>query len=399
VTVDQQIERIRRGTVQVFPEPELRERLTLGRPLRVKLGVDPTAPDLHLGHTVVLEKLRQLQEMGHHATLIIGDYTALVGDPSGRSATRPQLTRDEADRNAETYQTQAFKVLDRTRTEIRRNGEWFADMRLAEVIGLAGQMTVARMLERDDFAGRYKGGNPIGIHEFLYPLMQGWDSVMVRSDIEIGGTDQTFNLLVGRDLQRTAGQPGQIALTLPLLVGLDGVQKMSKSLGNHVGIAEPPEEIYGKLMSISDALMERYALLLLGDDPSWTAQKDAHPLERKKALASIVVARFHGEPAATRARTYFEERFQRRADFAPTPVVVRTGESGVWICKLLKEIGFAASTSAARRLASEGAVRVDGAVVGPEYQFKRGVDQLVSVGRRRIAAVTFAEPTTDDTGD
>jgi tyrosyl-tRNA synthetase len=229
--------------------------------------------------------------------------------------------------------------------------------------------------------------------------MQGWDSVMVRADIEIGGTDQTFNLLVGRDLQRTAGQPGQIALTLPLLVGLDGVQKMSKSLGNHVGIAEPPEEIFGKLMSISDTLMERYGVLLLGDDPEWAARKDAHPLERKKALASALVARFHGEGEAARAQIYFEERFQRRADFAPTPVVMRTAESEVWICKLLKEIGFAASTSAARRLASEGAVRVDGAIVGADYQFKRGVDHLVSVGRRRIAAVSFEEPTSDGSSD
>jgi tyrosyl-tRNA synthetase len=399
VTVDKQLERIRHGTVQVFPEQELRERLASGRPLRVKLGVDPTAPDLHLGHTVVLEKLRQLQELGHHATLIIGDYTALVGDPSGRSATRPQLTREEVDHNAETYQAQAFKVLDRARTEVRRNGEWFAEMRLGEVIALAGQMTVARMLERDDFAGRYKAGNPIGIHEFLYPLMQGWDSVMVKSDIEMGGTDQTFNLLVGRDLQRTAGQLGQIAITLPLLVGTDGVQKMSKSLGNQVGIAEPPEEIYGKLMSISDELMDRYGLLLLGEEPSWVAQKDAHPLERKKVLASLLVARFHGESAALRARTYFEERFQRRADFAPTPVVLRTGESAIWICKLLKEIGFAASTSAARRLASEGAVRVDGAVVDADYQFRRGTDRLVSVGRRRIAAVAFEDPMTDGDGD
>jgi tyrosyl-tRNA synthetase len=395
VTVDQQLERIRQGTVQVFPEQELRERLASGRPLRVKLGVDPTAPDLHLGHTVVLEKLRQLQELGHHATRIIGDYPALVGDPSGRSATRPQLTREEVDRNAETYQAQAFKVLDRARTDVRRNGEWFAEMRLAEVIGLAGQMTVARMLEREDFTARYKKGTPIGIHEFLYPLMQGWDSVMVKSDVEIGGTDQTFNLLVGRDLQKTAGQRGQIAVTLPLLVGTDGVQKMSKSLGNQIGITEAPEEIYGKLMSVSDALMERYGVLLLGDEPGWARLAKAHPLERKKGLASLLVARFHGEPAAARAQTYFEERFQRRADFAPTPVVVRSAEDEVWICKLLKDVGFAASTSAARRLVSEGAVRVDGAVVGVDYRFKRGADRLVAVGRRRIAEVAFEDPTAD----
>jgi tyrosyl-tRNA synthetase len=399
VTVDEQLERIRRGAVQVFPELELRERLASGRPLRVKLGVDPTAPDLHLGHTVVLEKLRQLQELGHHATLIIGDYTALVGDPSGRSATRPQLTREEVDRNADTYQAQAFKVLDRSRTEIRRNGEWFADTRLADVIALASQMTVARMLEREDFTARYKKGNPIGIHEFLYPLMQGWDSVMVKSDLEIGGTDQTFNLLVGRDLQRNAGQPGQIALTLPLLVGTDGVQKMSKSLGNQIGITDPPEDMYGKLMSISDELMERYGVLLLGSEPAWTALAEAHPLERKKRLASVLVARFHGFDAASRAQNYFEERFQRRADFAPTPVVLRTGDADIWICKLLKDVGFAASTSAARRLVSEGAVRVDGAVVGADYRFRRGIDRLVAVGRRRIAAVAFEKPAADGGDD
>jgi tyrosyl-tRNA synthetase len=390
--VDEHLSLIRRGTTNVFPEQELRERLAQGRPLRVKLGVDPTAPDLHLGHTVVLEKLRQLQELGHHATLIIGDYTALVGDPSGRSATRPQLTRDEVDRNAQTYQEQAFKVLDRDKTDIRRNGEWFASMRLDEVIALTGQMTVARMLERDDFETRYKGGNPIGLHEFLYPLMQGWDSVMVRSDIEIGGTDQTFNLLVGRDLQRNAGQPGQIAVTLPLLVGTDGAQKMSKSLGNHVGITEPPEEIYGKLMSISDSLMERYGELLAADEPGWASVREAHPLERKKALAALLVARFHGEGAAERARTHFEERFQRRADFEPTPIVVETDATDVWICKLLKDIGFAASTSAARRLAAEGAVRVDGAVVDAEFRFRRGVNRLVAVGRRRLAAVRLEMP-------
>jgi tyrosyl-tRNA synthetase len=272
-------------------------------------------------------------------------------------------------------------------------------MRLAEVIGLAGQMTVARMLEREDFTARYKKGTPIGIHEFLYPLMQGWDSVMVKSDVEIGGTDQTFNLLVGRDLQKTAGQRGQIAVTLPLLVGTDGVQKMSKSLGNQIGITEAPEEIYGKLMSVSDALMERYGVLLLGDEPGWARLANAHPLERKKGLASLLVARFHGEAAAARAQTYFEERFQRRADFAPTPVVVRSAEDEVWICKLLKDVGFAASTSAARRLVSEGAVRVDGAVVGVDYRFKRGADRLVAVGRRRIAEVAFEDPPADEGRD
>jgi tyrosyl-tRNA synthetase len=389
VTVDEQIGLIRRGTVQMYSEAELRDRLAQGRPLRVKLGVDPTAPDLHLGHTVVLEKLRQLQDLGHQAVLIIGDYTALIGDPSGRSATRPQLTREQVDENARTYQEQVFKILDRDRTEVHRNGEWFAGMRLDEVIRLAAQVTVARMLERDDFEGRYRKGNPIGLHEFLYPLMQGWDSVKVRSDLEIGGTDQTFNLLVGRDLQRAASQVGQVALTLPLLEGTDGVQKMSKSLGNHIGISEAPEEMYGKLMSISDELMERYGLLLVSNEPEWEEKRPAHPLERKKTLASLLVARFHGIDAAGAGRTYFERRFQDRTDFQPTPVVIRTDASQIWICKLLKDIGLAASTSAARRLVSEGAVRVDGIVVGAEFQFKRGEHRRVAVGRRRIAEVEF----------
>jgi tyrosyl-tRNA synthetase len=390
VTVDEQLGRIRRGAVDVFPVEELRARLATGRPLRVKLGVDPTAPDLHLGHTVVLTKLRALQDLGHTGVLIIGDYTALIGDPSGRSATRPRLTREQVAANAKTYQEQVFQVLDRDRTEVRWNGEWFARMALDEVIRLCGEMTVARMLERNDFATRYESGTPIGLHEFLYPLMQGYDSVMVRADVEIGGTDQTFNLLVGRDLQRSAGGAGQVALTLPLLEGLDGVQKMSKSLGNHVGLTDPPEEMFGKLMSISDPLMDRYALLLL--DEAWSASAPAHPLERKKALAGALVERFHGAADAVAARQFFEERFQRRQDFAPTPVTLRTRDTEVWICHLLKEAGLAASTSAARRLVGEGAVRVDGRVVDAEFRFQRGVHRLVSVGRRRVAAIEFADP-------
>jgi tyrosyl-tRNA synthetase len=389
VTPAQQFERIRQGATHIFSEAELRDRLQANRPLRVKLGVDPTAPDLHLGHTVVLAKLRQFQELGHHAVLIVGDYTALIGDPSGRSATRPPLGAREVEDNARTYQEQVFKILDRTRTEVHRNSTWFSQMRLDEVVRLAAQMTVARMLERDDFEGRYERGNPIGLHEFLYPLLQGWDSVVVRADVELGGSDQTFNLLVGRDLQRTAGQQGQIAITVPLLEGTDGVQKMSKSLGNHVGITESPQEMFGKLMSISDELMERYASLLLPDDAEWSACRQAHPLDRKKTLAGILVRRFHGGEAAEAARRYFEQRFQRRRDFAPTPVVLHTEDTEIWICRLLKDAGLVASTSAARRLVSEGAVRVDGAVVGPDFRFKRGTNRLVAVGRRRVASIEF----------
>jgi tyrosyl-tRNA synthetase len=391
VTLDEQIARIARGTSQLVSQEELRERLRAGRPLRVKLGVDPTAPDLHLGHTVVLQKLRQLQDMGHVGVLIIGDYTALIGDPSGRSATRPPLTREEVDANARTYQDQVFKVLDPARTEVHRNGQWFAEMRLTEVLRLASQTTVARVLERDDFEKRYRGGDPIGLHEFLYPLMQGWDSVVVRADVELGGSDQTFNLLVGRDLQRGAGQPGQVVLTLPLLEGTDGVQKMSKSLGNHIGIAEPPDEMFGKAMSISDELMERYGLLLAADEPAWIAAAAAHPMERKKALAALLVARFHGADAAGQARDFFERRFQQRTDHAPTAATIRSDEDGVWICRVLKDVGLASSTSAARRLVSEGAVRVDGQVVGVDFRFTRQ-HRLVAVGRRRLVAVEFAAP-------
>ena len=391
MTPTEQLQRVLQGTTAVFSQDELAQRLAAGRPLRVKLGVDPTAPDLHLGHTVVLGKLRQLQDMGHQGVLIIGDYTAMIGDPSGRSATRPQLTREQVDANARTYQDQVFKVLDPSRTEIRRNSEWLADMRLEDVIRLAGQMTVARMLERNDFETRHRTGNPIGLHEFLYPLMQGHDSVVVRADIELGGTDQTFNLLVGRDLQRAAGIPGQIALTLPLLEGTDGLQKMSKSLGNQIGLDEPAEEMFGKVMSISDELMARYGELLVGG-AEWEQHAESHPLERKKTLAGILVARFHGPDAGAEARRFFEERFQRRTDFAPSPVVVRTAESEMWICKLLKEAGLVGSTSEARRLVSEGAVRVDGNVVDLEFRFKAGANRLVKVGRRRLATVAFETP-------
>jgi tyrosyl-tRNA synthetase len=392
MTVDEQVAAIRRGTTQIFPEGELADRLRVGRPLRVKLGVDPTAPDLHLGHTVVLQKLRQLQDLGHVGVLIVGDYTALIGDPSGRSATRPQITAEQVDEHARTYQEQVFKILDPSRTEMHRNGEWFAGMRLDEVIRLAGQMTVARMLERDDFEKRYKAGNPISLHELLYPRMQGWDSVMIRSDIEIGGTDQTFNLLVGRDLQRSAGQAGQIALTLPLLEGTDGVQKMSKSLGNQVGIAEDPREMFGKIMSVSDALMTRWAELLVADEPEWKGQSADHPLERKKTLASVLVRRFHGPESASEGRRFFEERFQQRKDVDPMPIVIRTREPELLIIHLLKEAGLAASTSAARRLVSEGAVKVDGQVVGADFHFRRGVHRLVAVGRRKLACVDLVDP-------
>ena len=390
MTTTDQLERVVAGAANVFPLDELRARLASGRPLRVKLGVDPTAPDIHLGHTVALTKLRQCQDLGHQAVLIIGDYTARIGDPSGRSVTRPPLSVDDIDRFAATYEAQVFKILDRSSTEVRRNSEWFGTFRLDDVLRLVSQITVARMLERDDFQQRHGAGTPIGLHEFLYPLMQGYDSVVVRADIELGGTDQTFNLAVGRDLQRGAGQAGQVALLLPLLEGVDGKHKMSKSLGNHIGITDPPEEMYGKLMSISDELMRRYiALLSTRPDEmlSHLERGELHPMDAKKRLARELVARYHGDDDATQAEAFFRERFQQRQDNEPIVATLDPEVGEIWICQLLKQIGFAASTSEARRLASQGAVRVDGNAVDAEFRFRPGHDRLVSVGRRRLAEV------------
>jgi tyrosyl-tRNA synthetase len=389
-----QLSSLLRGVVATYPEDGLREALKAGRPLRVKLGIDPTAPDIHLGHTVVLTKMRQFQDLGHQAVLIIGDFTALIGDPSGRSATRPALTGDEVEAHARTYQEQVFKILDPERTEVHRNAEWLRPLRMEDAIRLAGRVTVARMLERDDFKSRYQQGAPIGMHELLYPLMQGYDSVAIRADVELGGTDQTFNLLVGRDLQRDAGQAGQVAMVLPLLEGTDGTHKMSKSLGNQIGITEPPEEMYGKIMSLSDDLMLRYYELLSlapEDRQNSIRLKQVHPMEAKKGLAAELVGRFHGPDAAARAERFFEERFQKRTAHEPTPVRVRTSAGDMWICQLLKEVAFAASTSEARRLVAQGAVRVDGQPVDLSFRFRRGVNSLLEVGRRRVATVTFEE--------
>ena len=394
MSADAQLSPLQRGVVGSYPDGGLRDALKTGRPLRVKLGIDPTAPDIHLGHTVVLTKMRQFQELGHQAVLIIGDFTALIGDPSGRSATRPALTQDEVEANAKTYQEQVFKILDAKRTEVHRNSEWLRPLRMEDVIRLASHVTVARMLEREDFKTRYQQGTPIGMHELLYPVMQGYDSVVVRADVELGGTDQTFNLLVGRDLQRDAGQAGQVAMVLPLLEGTDGVHKMSKSLGNHIGITEAPEEMYGKIMSLSDELMLRYfELVSLAPEEQQQAirTKQVHPMEAKKSLAAELVGRFHGPDLAAKAARFFEERFQKRTAHDPTPVRVRTSASDVWICQLLKEVGFAASTSEARRLVAQGAVRVDGQAVDLTFRFRRGINSLLEVGRRRIATVTFEE--------
>lgn len=302
------IDLLTRGCAEVISRAELQKKLSSGRPLRVKLGVDPTAPDIHLGHTVGLQKLRQFQDLGHEAILIIGDFTAMIGDPSGRSATRPQLTHDEVMANATTYQEQAFKVLDPERTQVVFNGGWFAQMTFTDVIRLNSRVTLQQMLQREDFRERMEKSHPIRAHEVQYPIMQGWDSVMIRADVELGGTDQLFNIMVGRDLQKEEGQEAQVAMMLPILEGLDGVQKMSKSLGNSIGVNEAPGEMFGKVMSVSDALMARYYLLLLGHE----LPAQVHPMAAKKELARSVVARFHSAAEATRALEEFEKRFSGR---------------------------------------------------------------------------------------
>lgn len=304
----QQLTTLTQGTAKVLSEKELLDKLQLNRPLRIKLGVDPTAPDIHLGHTVALEKLRQFQLLGHQAVLLIGDFTATIGDPSGRSATRPPLSRDEVLANAATYTDQAFKILDREKTEIVYNGDWFRKMSYEEILRLNARVTLQQMLQREDFRNRIDAGQEVRLHELQYPIMQGWDSVEIQADVEIGGTDQLFNILVGRDLQKEEGQPQQVVMVMPLLEGLDGVRKMSKSYGNYVGVSDPPQEMFGKLMSISDALMDRYYLLLLGEerDPS------IHPMDAKKSLAEKITARYHGPAAGIAARADWDTRFSKK---------------------------------------------------------------------------------------
>jgi len=308
LTPEQQLAHLTAGAAKVLSEKELLEKLNLGRPLRIKLGVDPTAPDIHFGHTVVIEKLRQFQMLGHQAVLLIGDFTATIGDPSGRSVTRPPLTREEVLANAATYTEQAFKILDRSKTEIVYNGDWFRKMSYEEILKLNARVTLQQMLQREDFRNRLDSGQEVRLHELQYPVMQGWDSVEIRADVELGGTDQLFNILVGRDMQKAEGQPQQVVMVMPLLEGLDGVKKMSKSYGNYIGVSEPPQEMFGKIMSVSDELMDRYYLLLLGEirDPA------AHPMDSKKSLAEKLTARYHGVEAGTAAREDWDTRFSKK---------------------------------------------------------------------------------------
>ncbi len=396
-TVEEQLKVIKRGCDELLVEAELAERIASGRPLRVKLGMDPTAPDLHLGHTVVLNKLRQFQDLGHHVQFLIGDFTGMIGDPTGKNTTRPPLSRDQIQDNARTYREQVFKILDSERTEILFNSTWSDKLGADGMIRVAATYTVARMLERDDFGKRFRSNQPIAIHEFLYPLMQGYDSVAMKCDIELGGTDQKFNLLVGRELQKHFGQRPQCILTMPLLEGLDGVNKMSKSLGNYVGIDEPPGEIFGKLMSVSDELMWRYIDLLsfesLDAIARWRQEvaDGRNPREIKAALAREIAARFHSQHAARHAEAEFEARFRRGAMPEDMPeVTLATAAQGMAITQILKASGLTASTSEALRMIEQGGVRVDGERVADKtlrLDPRRTI--VLQVGKRKFARVTL----------
>ncbi|MGH7937309.1 MAG: tyrosine--tRNA ligase [Chthoniobacterales bacterium] len=353
--------RLKIGAAQIISEAELLQKLSLGRPLRVKLGVDPTSADLHLGHTLLLRKLRQFQELGHEAILIIGDFTAMIGDPSGRSVTRPQLTHDQVLANSQSYRTQAFQILDPEKTRTVFNGDWFKSMPFAEVIRLNSRVTLQQLLQREDFKGRLGSEQPIGAHEIQYPIMQGWDSVQVKADVELGGTDQLFNILVGRDLQKEEGQPQQVVLLMPILEGLDGVQKMSKSLGNYVGISESPNEMFGKLMSVSDELMARYYPLLLARE----LPAELHPMAAKKQLASEVVGTYHSATAAQRAQEEWERRFsEKRLDQAALPEFSPDAADGNIISLVVAAyrdgFGLTKSRGDARRLLEQGSIQLDG---------------------------------------
>jgi len=402
--IDHQLRVIKRGCDELIVEAELREKLKSGRPLRVKLGLDPTAPDLHLGHTVVINKLRQFQDLGHHVQFLIGDFTGMIGDPSGKNATRPPLSREQILRNAKTYQDQVFKILDANKTEVLFNSRWSDELGAAGLIGLAGKWTVARMLERDDFGKRYATRQPIAIHEFLYPLMQGYDSVAMKSDVELGGTDQKFNLLVGRELQRHYGQQQQCILTMPLLEGIRGVDKMSKSLDNYVGINESPEAIFGKLMSVSDELMWRYLELLSFESletlAKWKKEVSGgrNPRDIKVLLAREIATRFHGAAAAERAQADFEARFKHGAmpEGIPEITVKVHGKSTpgkvpeMAITKVLKESQLVSSASEALRMIEQGGVRIDGEKVTDKgLSVKRGETVVLQVGKRKFARVTL----------
>ncbi|WP_432820544.1 tyrosine--tRNA ligase [Trichloromonas sp.] len=403
MSVQEQMAVIRRGAVEVLVEAELEEKIAqsvkTGVPLKIKAGFDPTAPDLHVGHTVLIQKLKQFQDLGHHVCFLIGDFTGMIGDPTGKNETRKALTREQVLANAETYKEQVFKILDPGKTEVVFNSSWMGPMSAAGLIALASRYTVARMLERDDFHKRFAGQQPIAIHEFLYPLVQGYDSVALKSDVELGGTDQKFNLLVGRELQRQEGQRPQSVLTMPLLEGLDGVNKMSKSLGNYIGITEPPKEIFGKVMSITDELMVRYYELLSDVDLAALQKvKDgvagrpdgAHPMESKKALARELVARFHGSAESRQAEEDFVQQFKQKEIPDDIEVISLAASGPLWICKLLTDTGLTKSNGEARRLIQQGGVKIDGEKVeNPDLEIDDHQALVLQAGKRRFARIEF----------
>ena len=396
-SVTQQIAELTRGADEVLPENGLEAKLKLGRPLIVKTGFDPTAPDLHIGHTVLINKMRQFQQLGHDIVFLIGDFTGMIGDPSGKNSTRPPLSPDEIKANADTYETQIFKILDKDKTRVEFNSNWMGSMDAAGLVKLASHQTVARMLERDDFKKRYKGGVPISIHEFLYPIVQGYDSVELKADVELGGTDQKFNLLMGRELQTDYGQAPQVVMTTPLLEGLDGVQKMSKSLDNYIGITESPGEIFGKIMSISDDLMWRYFEVLIFrtlDDIAalrTSVEKGMNPRDAKFELGTEIVARFHDEAAAAGAKQEFISRFQQGAmpdEIAEVTLASQGGHIG--IAHLLKGAGLVSSTSEAFRMIDQGAVKIDGQrIEDRSLQLDAGSSNIYQVGKRKFARVNL----------
>jgi tyrosyl-tRNA synthetase len=394
-SVEEQLALIKRGAEEVLVEAELIEKLKRGQPLRIKAGFDPTAPDLHLGHTVLINKLRQFQELGHQVVFLIGDFTGMIGDPSGKSATRPPLTREQVLDNAETYKAQVFKILDPAKTEVAFNSTWMDQLTPADFIRLASQYTVARMLERDDFSKRYATNQPIAIHEFLYPLVQGYDSVALRADVELGGTDQKFNLLMGRELQRAYGQEAQTILTMPLLEGLDGVKKMSKSLGNYVGIQEAPGVMYNKLVSIPDALMWRYFELLsfrsMEEIEAFKADvvAGANPRDIKIKLAEEIVARFHGEEAAANAHRSAGNRMKEGELPDDLPEVEVVSAEDLPIASLLNKAGLVKNAAGARDLLNAGSVRIDGEVVDRTFIYKLGATHVCQAGKKAFARVTL----------
>ena len=398
IDIAEQIAIFKRGADELLVESELAAKLARGAPLRIKEGFDPTRPDLHLGHTVQFNKLKQLQDLGHHIIFLIGDFTGMIGDPTGRNVTRPPLSRDELEANARTYTDQVFLILDRDKTEVAFNAKWLSALGADGMIRLAAKYTVARMLEREDFATRYREGQPIAVHEFLYPLAQGYDSVALRADVELGGTDQKFNLLVGRELQRHYGQEPQCILTLPLLEGLDGVNKMSKSLDNYVGITEPPSEMFGKLMSISDELMWRYYELLSFRPMAEVARLKSecadgrNPREAKVMLAQEIVARFHSRAAADQALAAFDARFRDHALPESMPeLTIDSGGKGIALPQLCKQAGLVASTSEAMRLIEQRGLKVDGEVVSDRSLLvPAGTTVIVQAGKRKFARVTIS---------